>query len=62
MATSVAYPLKAIILAAGPGAGEGEPFFKVLASLGEQTIIEYVTSLVANFVAPDDITIVVIKV
>lgn len=48
-------PLKAIVLAARPG----KPALKLLASLGEQTILDYVIDLALRFVTADDLYVVV---
>lgn len=50
---------KAIVLAAGPGEREGGPYFKVLESLGEKKIIDYVIEMGLRFVTPDDMYVVV---
>jgi alpha-D-glucose phosphate-specific phosphoglucomutase len=57
--SSVPHPLKAILLAARPGEGDGVPFFKVLESLGSRLVIDYVIDLVTRFVSPKDVYVVV---
>lgn len=47
--------LKAIVLAARPG----KPALKLLAPLGEQTIVDYVIDLALRFVTADDLYVVV---
>jgi len=59
MATLTSTPLKAIILAAGPGQQDGVPFFKVLASLGQRKVIDYVIDVVTRFVSPNNVYVVV---
>ncbi len=53
------HPLKAILLAAGPGEEDGKPFFKVLEPLGQKLVIDYVIDLVTRFVSPKNIYAVV---
>ena len=57
--SSVPHPLKAILLAARPGEGDGVPFFKVLEPLGSRLVIDYVIDLVTRFVSPKDVYVVV---
>jgi CTP:molybdopterin cytidylyltransferase MocA len=55
MSTLASRPIKAIVLAAGPGQQDGAPFFKVLAPLGQRKVIDYVIDLVTRFVPPNDV-------
>jgi phosphomannomutase/CTP:molybdopterin cytidylyltransferase MocA len=57
--SSASHPLKAILLAARPGEGNGAPFFKVLEPLGPKLVIDYVIDLVTRFVSPKDVYVVV---
>jgi len=50
--------LKAIILAASPGEGVGEPYPRLLEPLGDKAIIDYVMEIALRFVAPEDLYIV----
>lgn len=59
MKSSASHPLKAILLAARPGEGDGVPFFKVLEPLGQRLVIDYVIDLVTRFVSPKDVYVVV---
>jgi phosphomannomutase/GTP:adenosylcobinamide-phosphate guanylyltransferase len=59
MSTLASRPIKAIVLAAGPGQQDGAPFFKVLAPLGQRKVIDYVIDLVTRFVPPNDVYVVV---
>jgi len=52
-------PLKAIILAASPGEGAGAPYPRLLQSLGDKAIIDYVVEMALRFVSPQDLYIVV---
>jgi len=52
-------PLKAILLAAGPGEEDGKPFFKVLEPLGQKLVIDYVIDLVTRFVSTKNVYAVV---
>jgi phosphomannomutase/CTP:molybdopterin cytidylyltransferase MocA len=56
--SSNSHRLKAILLAARPGEGD-IPFFKVLEPLGQRLVIDYVIDLVARFVSPQDVYVVV---
>ena len=51
--------LKAIILAASPGEGAGEPYPRLLQRLGDKAIIDYMVENALRFVTPDDLYIVV---
>ena len=59
MSNLASRPIKAIVLAAGPGKQDGAPFFKVLAPLGQRKVIDYVIDLVTRFVPANDIYVVV---
>jgi len=55
-------PIKAIVLAAGAGERDGTPLFKtgkILESLGERRIIDYVIEMALRFVAPASLYVVV---
>jgi phosphomannomutase/UTP-glucose-1-phosphate uridylyltransferase len=51
--------LKAIILAASPGAEAGAPYPRLLQPLGDKMIIDYVVEMALRFVSPRDLYIVV---
>jgi alpha-D-glucose phosphate-specific phosphoglucomutase len=56
---SVDVPVKIIILAAAQGARAGVAYPRVLQTLGDKAIIDYVIDLALHFAAPPDITIIV---
>ena len=52
-------PLRAVILAAGPGYRDGEPYLKALDLLDQRAIVDYVLDAAARNVPPQATILVV---